>query len=71
VLAAAADLMPLLLGVLLSSATGYVLAALHRTDARAGEAGMKYYLLGALTNGAMVSGSSCSSASGPRRRCPG
>ncbi|MDP9020592.1 MAG: NADH-quinone oxidoreductase subunit N, partial [Actinomycetota bacterium] len=46
----------LLLGVLLSSATGYVLAAFHRSDARSGEAGIKYYLLGALTNGAMVYG---------------
>ncbi len=56
VLAGAADLMALLLGVLLSSATGYVLAAFHRSDARSGEAGIKYYLLGALTNGAMVYG---------------
>ncbi|MDP9388481.1 MAG: NADH-quinone oxidoreductase subunit N [Actinomycetota bacterium] len=56
VLAAAADLMALILGVLLSSATGYVLAAYHRRDARSGEAGIKYYLLGALTNGAMVYG---------------
>ncbi|MBW3557719.1 MAG: NADH-quinone oxidoreductase subunit N [Actinobacteria bacterium] len=56
VLASAADLMALILGVLLSSATGYVLAAYHRSDARSGEAGIKYYLLGALTNGAMVYG---------------
>lgn len=56
VLASAADLMAMILGVLLSSATGYVLAAYHRSDARSGEAGIKYYLLGALTNGAMVYG---------------
>ncbi len=56
VLASAADLMALILGVLLSSATGYVLAAYHRRDARSGEAGIKYYLLGALTNGAMAYG---------------
>jgi NADH-quinone oxidoreductase subunit N len=56
VLASAADLMAVILGVLLSSATGYVLAAYHRSDARSGEAGIKYYLLGALTNGAMVYG---------------
>ncbi len=56
VLAGAADLMAVILGVLLSSATGYVLAAYHRTDARSGEAAIKYYLLGALTNGAMVYG---------------
>ena len=56
VLASAADLMAVILGVLLSSVTGYVLAAYHRTDARSGEAGIKYYLLGALTNAAMVYG---------------
>ena len=57
VLAGAADLMAVILGVVLSSATGYVLAAYHRSDARSGEAAIKYYLLGALTNGAMVYGS--------------
>ncbi|CAN5250190.1 hypothetical protein BH24ACT1_BH24ACT1_03250 [soil metagenome] len=56
VLAGAADLMGIILGLLLSSATGYVLAAYHRRDARSGEAAMKYYLLGALTNGALVYG---------------
>ena len=55
-LAAAADLMAVILGVLLSSATGYVLAAYHRADARSGEAAIKYYLLGALTNAGMVYG---------------
>src|SRR3546814_19626651 len=42
--------------MLLSSATGYVLTAYHRADARTGEAGLKYYLLGALTNGPMAYG---------------
>lgn len=56
ILAGAADLMTMVVGVLLSSATGYVLAAYHRSSARSGEAAMKYYLLGALTNGAMVYG---------------
>ncbi len=56
VLAGAADLMAIILGLLLSSATGYVLAAFHRTNARSGEAAIKYYLLGALTNGALVYG---------------
>jgi NADH-quinone oxidoreductase subunit N len=55
-LAGAADLMELVLGVLLSSATGYVLAAYHRTSRRSAEAAMKYYLLGALTNGLLVFG---------------
>ena len=56
VLAGAADLMAIILGLLLSSATGYVLAAFHRTNARSGEAAIKYYLLGALTNAALVYG---------------
>jgi len=55
-LAGAADLMEIVLGVLLSSATGYVLTAYHRSSARSAEAGIKYYLLSALTNGAMLYG---------------
>lgn len=56
ILAGAADLMEIVLGVLLTSATGYVLAAYHRRSKRSGEAAMKYYLLGALTNAAMLYG---------------
>ncbi len=56
VLAGAADLMEVVLGVLLSSATGYVLAAYHRSSARSAEAGIKYYLLGALTNAGLLYG---------------
>ena len=55
-LAGAADLMELILGVLLSSAASYVLAGYHRTSRLAGEAAIKYYLLGALTNGLMLYG---------------
>ncbi len=55
-LAGAADLMELLLAILLSSATGYVLAAYHRASRAPAEAAMKYYLLGALTNGLMLFG---------------
>lgn len=55
-LAGATDLMEMTLAVLLSSVTGYVLAAYHRQSKMAGEAAIKYYLLGALTNGAMVYG---------------
>ena len=55
-LAGAADLMELILGALLSSVTGYVLTAYHRASARSTEAGVKYYLLGALTNAALVYG---------------
>lgn len=55
-LASATDLMELVLGLLLSSATGYVLTAYHRRSKVAGEAAIKYYLLGALTNGALLYG---------------
>ena len=55
-LAGAADLMELILGVLLSSAASYVLAGYHRTSRLAGEAAIKYFLLGALTNGLMLFG---------------
>lgn len=55
-LAGAADLMQITLAALLSSATGFVLAAYHRRSRRAAEAAMKYYLLGAFANAAMVYG---------------
>ncbi|HEX7940618.1 MAG TPA: proton-conducting transporter membrane subunit, partial [Gemmatimonadaceae bacterium] len=77
-LAGAADLMQLTLGVLLSSATGYVLTAYHRRSRRAAEAALKYYLLGALANGAMVYGvvllfglAATTTFSGLRARLPG
>ncbi|MDQ6736786.1 MAG: NADH-quinone oxidoreductase subunit N, partial [Gemmatimonadota bacterium] len=55
-LAGASDLMELTLAVLLSSATGSVLIAYHRRSKRSGEAAIKYYLLGALSNGVMAYG---------------
>lgn len=55
-MAGAADVMQLTLAVLLSSATSAVLIAYHRRSRRAGEAALKFYLLGALANGAMVFG---------------
>lgn len=55
-MAGAADLMQLVIGVLLSSITGYVLAAYHRDWAISVEAGMKYFLIGALANALMVIG---------------
>ena len=55
-IAGAADLMQLVMGVLLSSITGYVLAAYHRDWAISVEAGMKYFLIGALANALMVIG---------------
>jgi NADH-quinone oxidoreductase subunit N len=55
-IASAADTLELVLGVLLSSATGYVLAAYHRRSALAVEAGAKYFLVGALTNALLLIG---------------
>lgn len=55
-LAGASDLMQFTLAMLLSSITGYVLAAYHRASRVASEAGIKYYLIGALTGAAMLIG---------------
>lgn len=56
VMAGATDLMQLLLGMLLSSVTGYFLAAYHRHSSPSVESGLKYFLLGAFTNGAFLYG---------------
>lgn len=56
VMAAAGDIMELLLGVLLSSAASYPLVAYHRGFAPALEAGMKYFIIGALTNALLCVG---------------
>ncbi|MEK8089142.1 NADH-quinone oxidoreductase subunit N [Thermithiobacillus plumbiphilus] len=56
VLAGAADMMEIVLGVLLSSIGGYVLVAYRRSDPLALEAVLKYYLVGALTNMALIFG---------------
>jgi len=50
VMIGAADLNQLVVGVTLSSVTGYVLAAYHRRSALAVEAGMSYFLIGGLSN---------------------
>jgi NADH-quinone oxidoreductase subunit N len=55
-LAGAVDLMEMIVAMLMSSVTGYTLAAYHRKSRAATESGIKYYLLGALANGAMVYG---------------
>lgn len=55
-LAGAAALTELVVAMLLSSATGFVLAAYHRRSAASAEAALKYYLIGALANTAMLMG---------------
>lgn len=55
-LAGAADTMEVVVGMLLVSVTGYTLAAYHRQSPAAVEAGMKYFLIGALTNAVLLVG---------------
>ncbi|GAA3911485.1 NADH-quinone oxidoreductase subunit N [Halomonas cibimaris] len=55
-MASAHDAMELVVGVLLSSAAGYPLAAYHRGFTPALEAAMKYFLIGALANALLTIG---------------
>jgi NADH-quinone oxidoreductase subunit N len=57
VMASAADLMTLYLGLELQSLSLYVIAAFARDDARSSEAGLKYFVLGALASGLTLYGS--------------
>jgi NADH-quinone oxidoreductase subunit N len=52
------DLISLYVGVELHSLALYVLAAYHRDEARASEAGLKYFVLGALSSGLLLYGAS-------------
>ena len=58
VTASAGDLISLYIGVELQSLALYVLAAFRRDDAKASEAGLKYFVLGALSSGLLLYGSS-------------
>ncbi len=55
---AAGDLISLYVGVELQSLALYVLAAFRRDDAKASEAGLKYFVLGALSSGILLYGAS-------------
>ncbi len=55
-LAGASDTMEIIVGMLLVSVTGYTLAAYHRASPASVEAGMKYFLIGALTNAVLMVG---------------
>jgi NADH-quinone oxidoreductase subunit N len=57
-LISANDLIALYLGLELMSLALYVLAAIHRDNLRATEAGLKYFVLGALSSGMLLYGSS-------------
>ncbi|MDE2029267.1 MAG: NADH-quinone oxidoreductase subunit NuoN [Alphaproteobacteria bacterium] len=52
----ASDLLSLYVGLELQSLSLYVLAAFRRDDARSSEAGLKYFVLGALSSGLLLYG---------------
>ncbi len=58
VMASANDLITLYVGLELQSLAAYVLAAFRRDDARSSEAGLKYFVLGALASGLLLYGAS-------------
>ncbi|MEO6013899.1 MAG: NADH-quinone oxidoreductase subunit NuoN [Devosia sp.] len=58
VMVSANDLMSLYVGLELQSLALYVVAALKREDAKATEAGLKYFVLGALSSGMLLYGAS-------------
>ena len=57
-MASAGDLISLYIGIELQSLALYVLAAFHRDNAKASEAGLKYFVLGALSSGLLLYGAS-------------
>lgn len=52
----ASDLLSLYVGLELQSLSLYILAAFNRDDARSSEAGLKYFVLGALSSGLLLYG---------------
>ena len=58
VMISAGDLIALYLGLEMMSLALYVVASIHRDDARSSEAGLKYFVLGALSSGMLLYGAS-------------
>ena len=58
VMVSASDLMVLYMGIELQSLSLYVLASFQRDNARSTEAGLKYFVLGALSSGLLLYGAS-------------
>jgi len=58
VMVSAGDLIALYMGLELQSLALYVVAAMHRDNARSTEAGLKYFVLGALSSGMLLYGAS-------------
>ena len=56
VMGSARDLIILFLGIEIMSIAAYVLAGIHRTDEKSGEAALKYFLLGAFATGFLLYG---------------
>ncbi len=56
IMVSAADLITLYVGLELQSLAAYVLATFQRDDARSAEAGLKYFVLGALASGILLYG---------------
>jgi NADH-quinone oxidoreductase subunit N len=56
VMVSATNLIALYVGLELNSLAGYVLASYRRTDERSAEAGLKYFVLGALASGILLYG---------------
>ncbi len=56
IMVSASDLLTLYVGLELQSLAAYVLAAFHRHEARSSEAGLKYFVLGALASGVLLYG---------------
>lgn len=57
-MASSGDLISLYIGIELHSLALYVLAAYHRDNLKASEAGLKYFVLGALSSGLLLYGAS-------------
>ncbi|MGB7371653.1 NADH-quinone oxidoreductase subunit NuoN [Erythrobacter sp.] len=58
IMVSASDLITLYLGLELNSLAAYVLASILRNDTRSAEAGLKYFVLGALASGILLYGMS-------------
>ena len=58
IMVSAGDLITLYIGLEMNSLAAYVLAAFLRTDGRSAEAGLKYFVLGALASGSLLFGMS-------------
>src|SRR5688572_17200969 len=56
IMVSASDMLTLYVGLELQSLAAYVLATFQRTDSRSAEAGLKYFVLGALASGILLYG---------------